>query len=431
MKRRIAQGVVLLLAVAGCTEDPLAALRGGAARLVLSSKVLSVNVADSIAVTATAVDEQGNPLPDQPAATSASPAVVSVITATGAPLPQARFFVKGLAFGNGTVNVTVGGVTDSIRVHAYPASVTITGTPDSLNSGSSVDLTATPRDALNAAVAGVTPIDWTVDDDLVADPATPGAVSTVAGKTPGVATITVTLPGGATSSTPLRVVPAPYPGTLSAPSGNPTDIITLTSAGSPFDDDTEVSVGGAPAFTAGAPTPTTLSFAVPPQSSTGAKELAIVGLGDDQLGQRTTFTVNSTSLDDSYEATNNDPATAPVINADGDYFIIVHGDCVDVGNGIGEPDSPGADCDDFFTLTNPSASTATVSIVLDWFEGSADPDLYVTDETVSTLVAGSFFAHPEEVEFDMAPAEILKIWVNLYDNGGNPHVMLRVRVSGL
>jgi hypothetical protein len=164
----------------------------------------------------------------------------------------------------------------------------------------------------------------------------------------------------------------------------------------------------------------------------GPRELSIVGLGPDQLAQRTTFTIASTSVDDVYEATNNDPFTAPVISADGDYFIILHGDCTDLGNGVvGEPESVGADCDDFFTITNTSGSTKTVSVEVDWHEDGPDPDLYIADDPFNNLIAGSFFAHPEAVEFDMAAGETVRMWINLYEDAGVDAVLQRVRVSGL
>src|SRR5689334_15857339 len=87
MKRHLSGALMagaFVLAVSGCTEDPLATLRGGGpARVVLSASTLTVNVKDSVAVTATVVDEQGNPLTDAATATSNVPATVSVSSVSG------------------------------------------------------------------------------------------------------------------------------------------------------------------------------------------------------------------------------------------------------------------------------------------------------------------------------------------------------------
>lgn len=440
MKRHVSGALMagaLVLAVLSCTEDPLASLRGGGPkRILLSASTLTVNVNDSVAVTATVVDDQGNPLTDAATATSNVPATVSVSAASGAPLPVSKFFVKGVAFGNTFVKFAAGAASDSIRVFAYGASVTITGTPDSLNSGSTVVLTATPRDAVAAALLGVSPITWTSDDNVVASATTPGAAATVTGKTPGVATLTVTLPGGANAATPLRVVPAPFNGTLSASTGGTLDVITIDrGAGSgAFDADVSVTFGGEPALLSSDGTADQIKVAVPIVSSTGLKELSITNIGANQLAQRTTFTVNATTVDDSYEATNNDPFTAPVIAADGDYYVIVHGDCHpdNVQTDPGLPHDPGDDCDDFFTITNASLADVDLSLSLTWMAPGSDIDMAILNAAADDYVNtdGITGDDPEVAEFTLAAGETVRVWINLYtpDVADN---MARLTVTGM
>lgn len=431
MKRRTVVGAIgLILLAGGCTEDPLAGLRTGPARLMVSATVLSVNVDDSVSVTATAVDDQGNPLPDVPTAASTTPAIVSVSTASGAPLPQARFFVKGVTFGAGNVDVKVGSVTKSIKVQTYPASVVITGNPDSLGSGTNVVLTAVARSATNQPVAGVTPTGWTSDDESILVIAPSGTTATATGQTPGVASVTVEYAGGVSTTIPVLVVAAAFNGSLSAPSGNSYDLITATAAGGgpAYDADMAATLGTSALYTNGTPNATTFQFMVPPGIS-GAQTLTLTRIGPNQLAQRIPFTINASSLDDPNEPANDNPATAPAISASGDYFITLHGDCDTPPGGI--PSSPSDDCDDFFTITNATAAPISVSVRAEWHEGG-DVDILWCNAACTAFVGnftGATTANPENSTVTVPAATTFRLYMNLFDGGGDPFSFVRLRVT--
>lgn len=431
MKRRTVVGAIgLVLLAAGCTEDPLAGLRSGPARLMVSATVLSVNVADSVSVTATAVDEQGNPLPEAPTAASTTPTVVSVSTISGAPLPQARFFIKGLTYGVGNIDVKVGSVTKSIKVQTYPASVVITGNPDSLGSGTNVVLTAVARSATNQPIAGVSPTGWLSDDESIVVLAPSGTTATATGQTPGVASVTVSFAGGLSATIPVLVVAAPFNGSLSANSGNSYDVITATAAGGgpAYDADMAATLGPTALYTTGTPTATTFQFVVPPVA-TGAKTLTLTRIGASQLAQRTPFTVNASSLNDTYEPANDNPATAPTISASGNYFITLHGDCDTPPGGI--PSSPSDDCDDFFTITNATASPISVSVRAEWHE-AGDVDILWCNAGCTAFVGnftGATAANPENSTVSVPAATTYRLYMNLFDGGGDAYSFVRVRVT--
>jgi len=418
----------LALAASGCTTDPTATLRAGPKRLLLSASTLTVNVKDSVAVTATVLDEQGNPLPDTATAASSAPTVVSVSSASGAPLPVSKFFVKGLLFGSAYVKATAGSVTDSMKVLAYPASVSVTGKPDSLNSGSTVVLTATPRDAVGGVVAGVAPITWASDVATTAAVTTPGTTTTVAGKSPGVANVTATLPGKANTQVPLRVVPAPFTGSLSASTGGFGTTITATKGASEpaFAASTGVTVGGNPAFVTGA-TANTVDFVLPPVPATGANQLWFKGLGPDGLATRTSFNMTSAGgLDDPQEAATADPTTAPVIT-NGVHFITLHGAC-----NQGVATSSADDCDDFFTIANSSGSSASVTVTIDWPDNS-DVDILWCNAACNAFTGnfnGATGNKPETSTVTVASGVTIRLWLNLFAAGADPYAFVRITVSG-
>ena len=430
---RLRAGTLLTAALLmlGCAKDPTASLRAGPKRVLLSSSVLTVNVGDSLAVTATVVDEQGNPLPDEATATSTTPQVVSVIPTSGAPLPRSRFYVKALTFGEGKVDVSVAGITESIKVLTYPASLRITGMPDSLGSGTAITLTAVPLSATNQPLTGIGPITWESEEagaycgEDCASVTSPGPTSTVTGKTPGTVNIIAHLPGGAEAQATFKVVPGPFNASLlSATSGNPGDILTITAPGGglTFDATTDVTFGGGATFLAAAVTPTTLQVVVPPADAAGATELVITGIGPDEVAQRTTFTLNRAN--DAYEATNNDPTTAPAITADGTYTVILRGNCV---NGVG-----GADCDDIFAITNTTGSPIAIDLGASW-PTDADVDLFVCYDAVCSdgNFDGATGANPEALSDTIAPGDTYYVWLNLWAPEGTPFSIVELTVSGI
>ena len=127
------------LLAAACFSDPTSSLRNGPALLELSRTTLSVRNGDSVAVTGTLVDAQGNPLPTNGAVwESRDPNIARVTIDTVKPAPGeifTRAFVVGTTNTPGIVTVvaTVGGLSDSVRVtvtpSTFPGTWSITGTP--------------------------------------------------------------------------------------------------------------------------------------------------------------------------------------------------------------------------------------------------------------------------------------------------------------
>lgn len=419
----LSAGLVALLAA--CITDPTDGLRGGVARVAASFRYLVVVVGDSTSVSAQALDQQGNPLPDIPEVASATPAVATVQAVSGAPLSQTKFFVKAVGFGVARVIVSAGGVADTVTVQTYPARVTIAAPGNTIGSGNTTQLTAEPRSRAGAILTGVTPIAWSSSDETIA---TVDGAGLVTGKSPGNVTISAEAPGEVVGSRDFTVVPGTFGGSLSAASGEPGELITINrgAGGPPFDVDTRVAIRGRNTFIR-TRTADALEVPVPPTEVTGAVELLIANMGPDQIAQTTTFTANSAGFDDRYTPDNNDPFTGPPVT-NGDYYFILHGTCEDAGNGIGEG---GANCDDFFTITNPSGSDASVTLEVGWF-GGADVDFYVVDDTFSSFIVLRFTTNNPELATITIPANTTYIiWINMYDPAGGTHSFSRLRVSGL
>jgi hypothetical protein len=116
--------VAAAAAGAGCFDDPTSSLREGPARLVLTRSSVVLATGDSIAVTATLVDAQGNVLPITGAEWSTADASVATV---GSPLegPESAFHriqIKGVSEVGGVTTVTAQsrGQSASVRVAVVP-----------------------------------------------------------------------------------------------------------------------------------------------------------------------------------------------------------------------------------------------------------------------------------------------------------------------
>ncbi len=434
----VVAGVAGVLA-GGCVKDPTASLRNNApVRLAVSNRYITVNVGDSLTVSVLVLDGQGNQLGDQVTVSTLDAATVTTTSAPAStPMPRTNFFAKAKAYGTGRIEVSLGSLKDTIRVTTFPASARIAGQTDTLlGSGNAMQLTAQPLSATGVVIAGVSPITWSSSNTSVAVVDVNGLVT---GQAQGIADITLTVPG-ATTKVSFVVVPGVFGGTLSASSGVPGDIITITKAasGPVFDADTRVFFRGVRTFIQ-ALTANTLQAIVPGIGATGAVDLLIDNMGPAQVAQKIPFTSSSASLDDKYEPANDDPTTAPVA-VNGDQFIILHGKCTD-----GVFTDPGDDCDDFFTITNSTGATITVTANIAWFFGPnllgttqlPDIDLLWCNAACSAYVGnfnGATAANPEASTITVAAGITRRLYLNLYTGDktmpGGGHIV-RVRVSGL
>jgi hypothetical protein len=224
--------------------------------------------------------------------------------------------------------------------------------------------------------------------------------------------------------------PAVLAGTVTPTSGIPGTAVTIKRGGGDpaFDANTRVFFDGIRTFVS-VNTADSLVVPVPGIGSTGAKELRMTRLDAGDLARRGTFTSNSATLADQYDAVNNDPATAPVITANGDYFVVVSGACV---NGVG---GAGTDCDDFFKVTNSGGAPATITVNVAWLAGP-DIDGYGLDPTFDFCTyddgcAAATGANPEQFEMTIPAGETWFIYINLWAPAGTTSTAARVRVSGL
>jgi len=147
------------------------------------------------------------------------------------------------------------------------------------------------------------------------------------------------------------------------------------------------------------------------------------------VARRLTFTSNSAALTDPYDAVNNDPATAPVINTNGDYYIIFRGACA---NGTGA-----ADCDDWFKITNPAGTPRTVTVNVTWLAGP-DIDVLLGSDPVGVFnfdcedgCGGATGANPENTSISVPAGATYYLWVNMFAAGTAPTTVARVRIGGL
>jgi hypothetical protein len=429
------RAVAAVALLAACTEDPTANLVGSPFRLVLNFDSLIVNIADSTTVTGRVLDEAGNPLVEAVSMASCDQNVATVSPASDAPLVQTSYFVKGITFGGTCVNATAGSLTDVVRIATFPATIAVTSGPDTLLSGTIGQYTFEYRDAKGNPVAGVPdPVFETNAATVATILAAP--LGAVQAKSPGAATITVRghgpFTGGITSTKSVLVIPGVFGGTLSAAAAVPGDIVNVTRAvgGPAFDADTRVFVRGVRTFTHGTTTADSLKFVMPQTAATGLVSFLVDQIGPDQIALADSSKLSSTtaSLDGPNEPANNNPATAPAIAANGDYYQGNHGVCT---NGVAT--APGDDCDGFFRITNSLARPDTITVRLDWFNAS-DQDILWCDATCGAFVGnfnGATGANPENSTVIIPAGTTWNLYINLFDpHGANP-TLVRARVSGI
>jgi len=218
MKRdMIGLAATILLAVGlGCAKDPTASLRDGVGAVVTSVNYLEMLVGDSVAVIAETKDNQGVTTVDLPTIASETPLIVSVSGADVPPLPQRRFYIKALTYGEGVVTATSGGKSATVTVQTWPATIGITGVPDTLRSGATATATLTALDVNGAAIAGVDSISLESDDtDILAVDTATNVVTAVE---TGLATLTATGPNSSGEFAVRVITGVPASAELSAAS---------------------------------------------------------------------------------------------------------------------------------------------------------------------------------------------------------------------
>ena len=169
------------------------------ATVTVSPASASVQAGQTVQLTATPQDANGNPLTGRAVTWSSSNTTVASVSSSG--------LVTGNVAGSATITATSEGQsgTAAITVTNVPvASVTVTPASASVNEGKTVQLTATPKDANGNPLTGRT-ITWSSSNTAVATVSSSGLVT---GKVAGSATITATSEGQSGTSA-ITVVHVP------------------------------------------------------------------------------------------------------------------------------------------------------------------------------------------------------------------------------
>jgi hypothetical protein len=375
----------------------------------------------------------GNPLSGVPAPTwTVGDTTRATVTAAGGVLSgRDTGFVNVTVTGIGT---SAAGVVGTKPVVVLPAPFGITIVPNPADPGQVVNLSRAPTGPIfdaNTSIRFGTSVQTFVTGTLTPDSVKVAIPDVAAGGVLGVGAARLG-PDQITQSGGLFTVntPAVLAGTVTPTSGIPGTAVTIKRGGGDpaFDANTRVFFDGIRTFVS-VNTADSLVVPVPGIGSTGAKELRMTRLDAGDLARRGTFTSNSATLADQYDAVNNDPATAPVITANGDYFVVVSGACV---NGVG---GAGTDCDDFFKVTNSGGAPATITVNVAWLTGP-DIDAYGLDPTFDFCTyddgcAAATGANPEQFEMTIPAGETWFIYINLWAPAGTTSTAARVRVSGL
>ena len=220
-----------LTAVSGSHSVCNFALSGSAppapvASVTLSPASATVNEGQSLQLTATLRDANGNVLVGRSITWSSSNSAAATVNSTG--------LVTGVVAGSATITATSEGQsgTSAITVvHMPVASVTVTPASATVSAGSSVQLTATPKDANGNTLTGRT-VTWQSSNTAAA---TVNASGLVTGVAAGSATITATSEGQSGSSA-ITVTP---PGTsqfghVFMVTEENTDYVDVTSSSMPY-----------------------------------------------------------------------------------------------------------------------------------------------------------------------------------------------------
>src|SRR5207249_1290283 len=151
------------------------------ASVTVSPSTASVQVGQTVQLTATPKDASGNPLSGRTVSWGSSNTAVATVTASG--------LVTGKAAGTATITATSEGKSGPSTITVTPvpvASVTITPATATIQTGQTVQLTATPKDANGNPLTGRT-VTWA---SSAASVASVNATGLVTGIVVGMATIT-------------------------------------------------------------------------------------------------------------------------------------------------------------------------------------------------------------------------------------------------
>jgi len=288
----VLQGAFLgVLALGSCKSDPTNTDVGTAAAVAMEFKLRTMAVGDSVRTFAQVLDKFSHPLQETATfATACTPGILSLSAASDAPQPRSAFIVKAVGYGTSCVVATASGFADTLTITTVPASIVVTGGPDSIASGATVNYTFAYRDATGGTLAGIPDPTLASSDTTIAHL---GAnLGDVSGRSPGVAVITFSGTAGLSTTKTVTVVAAAFTGTATA-TVDPGAILTIhrDPAGPVFDANTATSVGTIIAATRSADT---VQVRLADLASAGAKTFSMTGVGPGDVAYAGgTYTVNA------------------------------------------------------------------------------------------------------------------------------------------
>jgi len=294
MIRRVVvlQGALLgVLALGSCKSDPTNTDVGTTAAVAMEFKLRTMAVGDSVRTFAEVVDKFSHPLQESATiATACTPGILSLSAASDAPQPRTAFVVKAVGYGTSCVVATASGFADTLTVTTVPASLAVTGGPDSIASGATVTYAFAYKSADGAVLSGIPDPTLESSDTTIAQ--TGANLGDVSGRAPGAAVLTFSGTAGLSATKNVTVVAAAFTGTASA-TVDPGAILTIhrDPTGPVFDANTATSAGSIIAASRSADS---IQVRVADLASAGAKTFSLTGVGPNDIAyDGGTYTVNA------------------------------------------------------------------------------------------------------------------------------------------
>lgn len=288
----VLQGALLgVLALGSCKSDPTNTDVGTAAAVAMEFKLRTMAVGDSVRTFAQVVDKFSHPLQvTATIATACTPGILALSAASDAPQPRTAFIVKAIGYGTSCVVASAGGFADTLTVTTVPASLVVSGGPDSILSGATVNYGFEYKSASGAVLSGIPAPTFESADTTIAQ--TGANLGDVSGRAPGATVLTFSGTAGLSATKNVTVVAAPFTGTASA-NVDPGAILTIhrNPAGPVFDANTATSAG---AIITASRSADSIQVRVADLASAGAKTFSLTGVGPTDIAYSGgTYSVNA------------------------------------------------------------------------------------------------------------------------------------------
>lgn len=409
-----------------CVGDPVSESVGVPDRIALSRNHVEMFVGDSILIEVRVLDALGNALPVALEVNSLEPSVTSVAgveSPTGSALNE--FWIRADALGTSTIEVRFELVKSEIEVVTRAAAVEISGLEGDLPSRSTFQLTGTPVGVNGEPLSGAVVL-WSTWNSTIA---TVDSNGVVLGRLAGEARIVARTEGGAFGELPVVVSRPLFTGSIAPTSVVPGQLVTVRlDPAETFCSPHIHAVAGVvhPLQVAQSCDSVTVLMPMPDQAGDAPIDIDLPA-DNSYWSSSDTLDVLSNDPLDIWEP-NDDPLTAPTI-FDGTHIIGLVGPCV---NGL--PADTASDCDDYFTVINPTDSSRFVSVSARWAR-DLDVDILWTVDDGSTPAGAndglSGSRRSESASGTIPPQTTWRLRFNLFDNFFSPGEAVLVTVSGI